>query len=536
MTSESNLVRLNTRSAGSNRLGLIGTAAILLSWFYLNFSILGWLAQTLLEISLFYKGLLIAGGLLLLVQAMRYPQQFRFSPIPVLRWSPVIVTIGGALLAYASRWLLMLEQLPIAFALLGTYGLLGLFLEFATWRKGLPIGAAIALFLPFGVQFTSGVGFPARILTAHIVEFILKAGNIPAISSEDIIVFDTGIAHVDLPCSGLRSLWIGTLFLLAATWLESRKFGLRWLVVFVGNLGILAIANLTRVLTLVLIAKVWNQPVFAEILHVPLGLIAFIFGCGCTWGLLRWVPRHAVRETQQPTSFPRHEASASLILSPGSASLDSFDSFPGSAWERNYRGSASPISAKLSNLKSFLLAACILGLTLIPNPPAISTSLPNLANLQWSSAIQTQPIELSPVEKEFFATRLGVVAQKQHFEFQGLTGSILFVASPTLKVHHAPEMCLASIGFRLDRLAEQQFAPKLFGRWLSLDNQTKSAVYWFQSPHQTTGDLLVRFWQQASRKESSWTLVSILFDQFHNPTDPVVQGFVTEVYQTLQKA
>jgi exosortase/archaeosortase family protein len=527
MTSESNLVRFNTTSAGSNKLGLIGTAAILLSWFYLNFSILGWLAQTLLEISLFYKGLLIAGGLLLLVQGMRYPQQFRFSPIPVLRWSPIIITIGSALLAYASRWLLILEQIPIVFTLLGTYGLLGLFLEFTTWRKGLPIGAAIALFLPFGVQFTSGVGFPARILTAHIVEFILKAGNVNALSSEDIIVFDTGIAHVDLPCSGLRSLWIGTLFLMAATWLEGRQFGLRWLVVFVGNLAILAIANLTRVLTLVLIAKVWNQPVLAEILHVPLGLIAFIVACSLTWGLLRWVPRHGVRETQHPTpSFP------------GSAC----DSFPGGKpGERNSRGSASPIlvpfqSGKLSNLKSFLLAACILGLTLIPNPPEISNSLPNLANLQWSSAIQTQPIELSPVEKEFFATRLGVVAQKQHFEFPGLTGSILFVSSPSLKVHHAPEMCLASIGFRLDRLAEQQFAPKLFGRWLSLNNQTKSAVYWFQSPHQTTGDLLVRFWQQASRQESSWTLVSILFDQFHSPNDPVVQAFVTEVYQTLQKA
>jgi exosortase O len=509
MTSESNLVRLDTRAAG-NKLGLIGTGAIILSWLYLNLPILGWLAQTWQEISPFNKGLLIAGGLLLLVQGVRYRQQFRFSPVPVLRWSPIIVTIGSALLAYASRWLLILEQIPIAFALLGTYGLLGLFLEFTTWRKGLPIGVAIALFLPFGVQFSSGLGFPARILTAHIVEFILKAWNVTALSSEDIIVLDTGIAHIDLPCSGMRSLWTGTLFLLAATWLEGRQFGLRWLVVFVGNLAILAIANVARVLTLVLIAKVWNQPILAEILHVPLGLIAFIVACSLSWVILRWVLRQG-----------------------GGASLNSF---PGSAWERNYRGSASPISARLSNLKSFLLAACILGLTLIPNPPAISNSLPNLANLQWSSAIQTQPIELTLVEKDFFATHPSVVTQKQHFEFPGLTGSILFVSGPTLQAHHAPEMCLVGSGFRLDQIVQQQFAPRLFGRWLSLDDQTHSAVYWFQSPHQTTGDLLVRFWQQASRQESSWTLVSILFDKFHSPNDPVVQAFVTEVYQTLQKA
>ncbi|GET40516.1 exosortase O [Microseira wollei] len=542
MTSESNLVRLDTRAAGSNQLGLIGTGAILLSWLYLNLPILGWLAQTLQQISPFNKGLLIAGGLLLLVQGVRYRQQFRFSPVPVLRWSPLIVTIGAALLAHASRWLLILEQIPVVFALIGTYGLLGLFLEFTTWRKGLPIGVAIALFLPFGVQFSSGLGFPARILTAHIVEFILKAWNVTALSSEDIIVLDTGIAHIDLPCSGIRSLWTGTLFLLAATWLEGRQFGLRWLVVFVGNLAILAIANLARVLTLVLIAQVWNQPILAEILHVPLGLIAFIVACGFTWVLLRWVPPQGVRERQQLTpSFPG-SASPSFPGSaspsfPGSAS----PSFPGSAWERDDRGSASPIllrfnSGRLSNLKSFLLAACILGLTLIPHPPAISNSLPNLANLQWSSAIQTQPIELTLVEKDFFATHPGVVTQKQHFEFPGLTGSILFVSGPTLQAHHAPEMCLVGSGFRLDQIVQQQFAPRLFGRWLSLDDQTHSAVYWFQSPHQTTGDFLVRFWQQASRQESSWTLVSILFDKFHSPNDPVVQAFVTEVYRTLQKA
>lgn len=497
MIGESNSVRLDAKPAGWNKLGLLGSCAIILSWLYLNLPILGWLVETFQEISLFNQGMLIVGGLILLVQGMRYRQYFQFSAVPVLRWSPLIVMIGGAVGAIASRWLLNLEQIPVAFALLGTYGLLGLFLVSTTWRKGLAIGAAIALILPFGVQFSSGLGFPARILTAHIVEFLLKAWNIAALSSEDIIVLDTGIAQVDLPCSGLRSLWTGTLFLLAATWLEGRQFGLRWLIVFVGNLGILAIANIARVLTLVLLTHIWHQPVLAEILHVPLGLVAFVVACGLTWVILRWVPRKRVRDAE------------TLPLSPE--------------------------NPKSKNIPVFVLAGCILGLTFIPHPPTTLAVLPDFAHLKWSKAIQTQPIPLTSVEQDFFATHTGVIAEKQRFQFEGLTGSILLVASPTLQAHHAPELCLIGSGFRLDRIMQQQFAPGLLGRWLSLNDKTHSAVYWFQSPHQTTGDFLVRFWQEASRRESSWTLVSILFDQFHSPEEPIMQAFLTNIYRSLNQ-
>ena len=44
-----------------------------------------------------------------------------------------------------------------------------------------------------------------------------------------IIVLENGVAQVDVPCSGLKSLGTGTLFLLAATSMEDRKLGGRWL-------------------------------------------------------------------------------------------------------------------------------------------------------------------------------------------------------------------------------------------------------------------------------------------------------------------
>ena len=498
MTSD-HLMRLEARSQSPGNLERAGTIVLLLSWLLLNGRTLGWLFQTVQDLSLFNRVILLAGVALLLLQGIRYRQQFRFSAVPVVRWSPLLLLLSSAIGMLASQWLLMLDQVPIVFALLGTYGLLGLFLESAIWRKGLPIGAAIALILPFGVQYSTGLGFPARILTAHCVEFLLKTWHVAALSSEDIIVLDTGIAQVDLPCSGLKSLWAGTLFLLVATWLERRRFGLRWLVVFVINLALLAIANVARVLTLVLMAHVWQQPAIAAILHVPMGVITFVAACGLSLFLLRWVPRSS-------TTVPSDREQTNTL-----------------------------VNAKFS----FLLAACLLAFTLIPHPPAPAAP-PDVTKLQWAIAAQPQTIPLTPTEQTFFASYPGVVVHKQRFAYQGMTGSVLLVSSPSLQVHHAPELCLIGSGFQLDRMAPQQFVAGPLARWLSLNDGKQTAVYWFQAPHQTTGDFLTRFWQEASRRESSWTLVSILLDQFHQPDEPTLQVLVTDLYhslsQILQKA
>ncbi|XHX81284.1 MAG: exosortase O [Stenomitos frigidus ULC029] len=282
------------------------------------------------------------------------------------------------------------------------------------------------------------------------------------------------------------------------TWLERRRLGWRWLLVFVVNLTLLAIANVARVLTLVLVAHVWQQNTLSEILHVPLGVLTFVVACGCTLVLLRWVP-HSIASVE---SDRQHVPSMPNFKLP------------------------------------FLLTACFLTLTLIPHPPA--PAVPTVTNLHWSIAAQPQTILLTPTEQNFFASHPGVVAHKQRFAYQGLTGSVLLVSSANLQAHHAPELCLIASGFRLDHIAPQQFAAGPSARWLSLNDRTQTAIYWFQAPDQTTGDFLTRFWQEALRQQSSWTLVSILLDEFHNPDEATLQVLVTDIYQslseTLQKA
>lgn len=128
-------------------------------------------------------------------------------------------------------------------------------------------------------------------VTAQVVEQLLSMLHVGAISSYDIIVLENGIAHVDVPCSGIKTLLVGTLFLLAATWLERRKLSLRWVAVGAANLLMLVSANTARVAALVLVYEVFKQPKIAEIIHVTLGIIGLVCACFVTWLMLQPVPK-----------------------------------------------------------------------------------------------------------------------------------------------------------------------------------------------------------------------------------------------------
>lgn len=472
-----------------------GTCLLVLSWLYLNLPNLQWLVETIPEATPFNLVLLGLGGLLLVIQGMRYSQELSISATPTLYLLPSIVMVGSAIGAAAIPYFLDLEQLPVLLSILGTYGLLGLFLTPSSWRKGLPVAIAVACLLPFGVQFSNGLGFPARLLTAHAVERILAHWHIAAISSEDIIVLESGIAHVDLPCSGMKSLWVGTLFLLAATWLENRRIGLHWLLVCAANFIFLVLANIGRVLTLVVMTYILDRPQFAHLLHIPLGVVAFSTACLMTWGLLRGVPVGSEVE--------RHRGRTAI-------SLRGFNSHP---W-----------------VTQTVLAVCILGLAFIPHP--LKTPALTLTNVQASLPFSTQSIPLTDIEQKFFANYSGATAQKQQFEFHGISGSMLLVSSPW-RAQHPPELCLAGMGFQVRGAQKQQLTPDITGNWLSLNGGTRQAVYWFQSSQRTTDDFVSRTWGEVTRREPTWVMVSILFDRAYQPDSPEVVTFLTQVHRAL---
>jgi exosortase O len=494
MTGERNLVYVPDRSDRIHWQEPFLGAAIVVFWFYLHLSALQWLGQALQETSQFNLILLGIGGVLLVVQGIRYQKQLGFSAIPTLRPLPLALMLGSAVGAIVIRWLIQFEVLPVSLFLIGTYGLLGLFFNSSIWKRGLAFAVAIACILPFGTQFNKGLGVPVRMFTAHIVEQILHHWHIAALSSENIIVLENGIANVDLPCSGTKSLWTGSIFLFAATWLERRQVGWRWLGVCVANFALLELANIGRVLLLVILTQVWHQPTVADLLHIPLGLAGFVTACLISLALLRFIPKQS-----------------SVTVAP-SAQLPA-------------------LNAKFTPV---VVVVCLLGLCLLPQPRSLPMQPLNLGNLQLAT-IQTQAIPLAPVEQNFFAEYPETTAQKYRFTAPGLSGSMLLVASPTWRSQHTPELCLVGMGFEVDHMEAAQLTTAIQGRWLSLNRSKYAAAYWFQSPKRTTGDFLTRMWGEVSRQDSTWIMASILFDQAQSSDQASVQQLLTEVHTSLDR-
>jgi exosortase O len=177
------------------------------------------------------------------------------------------------------------------FAGLALYALLGAWLPAQRWLRGLPAALLLIGALPLGDFADVFIGYPLRAFTAGLVSSAFGAAGIAGIRADTILVFENGIAHVDVPCSGVKSLWTGGLFLLAATWIEQRAITWRWLLAAIAFALVLVMMNVLRVALLSLMGQVLGLRTFAEMLHVPLGVVAFAASCAAGWWLLQRAPR-----------------------------------------------------------------------------------------------------------------------------------------------------------------------------------------------------------------------------------------------------
>ena len=138
-----------------------------------------------------------------------------------------------------------------------------------TWREGIPAALLLIGTLPFGDFIQTFIGYPMRLLTAEIVRRGFAFVGSGAMGLDTILVFENSIAQVDVPCSGVKSLWTGGLFLIAATWIERRAINLRWLCIAFAFALLLFAANLARVALLVGVGQVMGLAPLAELLHCP---------------------------------------------------------------------------------------------------------------------------------------------------------------------------------------------------------------------------------------------------------------------------
>lgn len=428
----------------------------------------------------------------------------RLTPfaLPQLHLPALILMLGGsAAFIAAERWL-DINTLSATLFGLATYGLLGMWMEPRRWRLGLPAALLLVGVLPFGEHMETFIGYPLRLATARLVSSGLVALGVQNLGVDTILVFENGLSQVDSPCSGVKSLWTGGLFLLAATWLEHRQINRRWLLAGIIFAALLLASNLLRVAVLVFVGQVMNWRLLAEMLHVPLGIIGFAAACLALIAMLRWSGDFPAPARTVPAQIPTRPA----WLAPA---LGVFLIIMALLYTPRIQP-ASAAGAPISALEEYF-------------PASLKTS-------QWA---------LTQVETDWLTDQgsIQVDAARWRFKWRGTSGSLLFVRSDTWRAHHKPERCFTVYGLEVQGSQPYLAALDFPLRQLTLGvageaRPLYSAAYWLQSANKRTDDYAVRIWDDLAPQPQPWVLITVLFDQpveFNQPD-------LTELFAALRSS
>jgi len=134
--------------------------------------------------------------------------------------------------------------------------------------------------------------------------------------------------------------------------------------------------------------------------------------------------------------------------------------------------------------------------------------------------MQLTPIQLTETESRFFDARQKSKAKKWQFKAGELDGYMLVVRSGAANGLHAPEVCLLGNGMSVDEMSTQpllNLTPSGHYRWLTVDDERRTAVYWMQSGDIVTDDFSKRLFNYAAKRQRDWVMVTLLFNERHNP-------------------
>jgi exosortase O len=404
---------------------------------------------------------------------------------PTLRATPLAIVIGSAGAHLLDATVTQIDLASGIFMVIGAWGLLGLYVSPRRWMQAIPLLLAGLCVLPVGPALDLYVGFPLRHATAKVV-FAVLAPVLPAeLVTETIIVVDGGTAgmQVDLPCSGVRSLWSGAVFWAAATWIERARIGWAWWLASVGFVAVLVATNLARVVALVSLYA-FAPPFACTVLHMPLGVVAFVVACVVGWVLLRFVPRVQPCAQAGVSSPPQRRAIGALVV-------------------------------------ALLVAAAIPTPRIDRRPP----TTPTLAST-WAS-----PVVLSDAETRLFSSRGAVAVGKWDLRHGSARGQLLLVHSRSWRAQHRPDVCHAASGRRVDDDRTVMIDADFPVRLLRLTNETGTAwgIYWFQSLTTITDDHDARVWSSFGRGAEDWVMVSLVLDGDLEITDPDVTAMLHRI-------
>jgi exosortase O len=480
---------------------LLANAGLVALWAWLFRAVFPYLKEIFTREEFRTNQIVLAGAVgLILLQARKGTLDLRLNALPQYHPPAVGLALGCAAIYLVIERLLDINTLSATLFGLASYGLIGLWLRPRRWRQGLPAALLLVGALPFGEHMQTFIGYPVRILTAAVVRDGLAAVGVPSVSVDTILVLETGISKVDLPCSGVKSLWTGGLFFIAATWIDRRPVNLRWLLAGAAFAAVLLAANLVRVAALVLADHVAGWRLLAEMLHMPLGVMGFVAACGVGLLLLRWAGKPAPLTNSEDAHDATSTAQRPVWLAPLLAGL-----------------------------------FAVMALVYTPRPDVIAGAAG--AAWQFPSELAADAWPLNPGEQAWLDESGAKNAQRWHFVWRGMRGSMLMVTSDDWRAHHRPERCFEVYGLDTETSWSMMAAEDFPVRLLRLDSHAAggqfSAAYWLQAGNTVTDDYATRIWADLSPQRQEWVLVTVLFDDAADPASPDAQALYRALRQSI---
>ena len=436
--------------------------------------------------------IILIGVLVLIVLRIRqHGAGVRLHAAPHLHMPALVLALSASLAYLANERWLAVNTISACLFGLASYGLLGLWMQPRAWRAGLPAALLLIGALPFGDFIQTFIGYPMRLLTAEVVRRGFASAGSSSMGLDTILVFENSVAQVDVPCSGVKSLWTGGLFLIAATWIERRPINLRWLSIAIAFGALLFTANLARVAVLVGVGQVMGYTQLAELLHVPLGVLGFAGACAIAVLLLRLAE-------PSPQGF--------VVLA------------------RGLNRAAKPGTPHPQALSLTLIAALMLSNIIYTPRPSLAPTQFHEAHIALPPNLTTQPITLRPGELDWLIRDGAEAVERTRFRWGSLSGSLLMVQSTTWRAHHKPERCFENYGLGVEYAETQLLRTSLPAKALTLTTGQPggqhAALYWFQSKDKTTDDYGTRLWSAMSLRPERWMLVTVLFDDAYAINSP----------------
>lgn len=356
-------------------------------------------------------------------------------------------------------------------AYLAIYLFLGLILNFGFWQRSLPVFVLLILTLPVLERLQKFIGFPLRLLTADLVSLFLQLIGVSHLSQSTVIITENHATTIDLPCSGVKSIYFGAIFLLASYFLNRVKPSLRSLFLGAIFFVLLFFFNFWRVFSLTYIYGVLKLPGIGDGIHLALGLIGFILSCLFLW-------------------FQSQKLSSPLPAT-----------------------KSHPIS---SHSPKFVLLILFVAAILSRLFPSFNSPTSSLQNIPFSlPQLTLNSIPLTAKEQSLFFTPDVSLAAKYQFVWHQKNISLLLVKSKSARSHHDPQICLQGLGYKLAN-EENIMVESHFIKQIEIDPGL--AYYWYQSQGDIIADYSERVWQQFNHPHQDWVLVELLIPKSQQPT------------------